>query len=157
VAKKRAGYAAFGMRLSPFLLARGISGRRERLGGAAARLVQGNSARLRQGRRDLEALAARHDIAAVARIVARRRERFEQVARLLRSYSYEAVLDRGFALVVGPTGEAVRSPAQVRTGDPLAIRLSAGEIGAVVSGPGKPKSRRSLPRRVPHPDQGLLF
>jgi exodeoxyribonuclease VII large subunit len=157
VAKKRAAYAGVGVRLSHALLTRGIVRSRERLGMMATRIAQDRSGRLRAWRRDLGRLAARHDIASVRRIVAGQRQRFEDLSRLLRSYSYEAVLDRGFALVVGPAGDAIRSPAQVSLGDLLAIRLATGEIGATVTGPGKPKSRRSLPRRGPDPNQGRLF
>jgi len=157
VGKKRAGYEAVGTRLSPFLLDRGLSHRRERLALASARLTQANAARLRDWRRGYRQLSARHDIAAVDRIVASWRQRFEQTARLMHSYSYEGVLDRGFALVVGPSGEAVRSAAQVSTGDPLSIRVAKGEIGAIVSGAGMPKSRRSLPRKRVDPNQGTLI
>jgi exodeoxyribonuclease VII large subunit len=157
VMKKRSGYEASGRRLSPHLLARLVERRREHIGAARDRLRLVHAAAVRDALRSFRAVAGRHDIASVARIVTRQRQRLTEVGRLLQSYSYEAVLDRGFALVVGATGEAVRSAAQVSTGDPLTIRVSKGEIGAIVSGPGKPKSRRSLPRRVPHPDQGTLL
>jgi exodeoxyribonuclease VII large subunit len=157
VAKKRSSYTACGNRLSPILLGRSVAQRRERLGMLVGRIAVAETATMRGARRALQSVANRHDIGLVARILTRRRERFDQLSRLLHSYSYEAVLERGFALVVGPTGEAVRSPGQVRTADPLTIRLAKGEIGAIVSGPGMPKSRRSLPRRGPHPDQGTLL
>jgi exodeoxyribonuclease VII large subunit len=157
VSKKRAGHAAIAGRLTPFLLARGVSQRRERLAATAGRLAQGRAASLRTARRELSRTSVRHDIASVERLISQQRERFEQLSRLLHSYSYEAVLDRGFALVVGPSGEAVRSPSEVALGDPLTIRVATGEIGAMVSGPGKPKSRRSLPRRRHDPDQGVLI
>jgi exonuclease VII large subunit len=67
------------------------------------------------------------------------------------------VLDRGFALVVGPGGATVRSAGQVKTGDALMIRVSEGDFGATVSGPGGPKSRRSLPRRSVGGEQGELL
>ena len=156
VAVKRTGYGAVAVRLSPTLLERALLDRRGRLDLLGTRTRNANAASLRERARAFAALRARHDVEAVTRIVTRQGERFAQVARLLHSYSYEAVLDRGFALVVGPRGDAVRSPDQVRTGDALAIRLAKGELGAIVAGPGKPKSRRSLPR-APHPDQGKLF
>ena len=157
VAKKSAAWRGTARRLSPILLERGSQLGRETVGAVYGRLRQANSVSLRNARRDVGRASARHDIVSVLRIVMREGGRLEQVARLLRSYSYEAVLDRGFALVVGPTGEAVRSPMQVSTGDPLTIRVAKGEIGAMVSGPGRAKTRRSLPRRAPHPDQGKLL
>jgi exodeoxyribonuclease VII large subunit len=157
VARKRSAFAAVSARSSPELLRRVVERRAERVDAASQRLRLAHGTALRGSMLAFRAAASRHDIAGVERIVARGRERFEQLGRLLHSYSYEAVLERGYALVVGPNGEAVRSAGQVSTGDPLTIRVAQGEIGALVSGPGKPKSRRSLPRRGPHPDQGLLI
>ncbi len=157
VAKKRTAYQAYGVRLTPPLLTRSFALRRERLGGLAGRARQANVAMVRQARRAFDALAPRHDVAGVARYLERQRQRFDQSARLMRSYSYEAVLDRGYALVVGPAGDAVRDADQVRTGDPLMIRVAKGDFGATVSGPGRPKSRRSLPRKKPAEGQGKLL
>jgi exodeoxyribonuclease VII large subunit len=157
VAKKREAYRASAARLTPALLARGFALRRERVTAAAARARQANVTAFRQARSRLAALAPRHDIASVTRILTRQRQRVDQYGRLLRAYSYEAVLDRGFALVVGPEGVTVRSADQVKTGDPLMIRVAKGDFGATVSGPGRPKSRRSLPRRQPAEGQGKLL
>jgi exodeoxyribonuclease VII large subunit len=142
VAKKRAAFANTRLRLSPPLLLRTIAVRRERLGTFSGRARQAGSHRLRESGRAFRALAPRHDVAGVDRIVARQRQRFEQYARLLRSYSYEAVLDRGFALVRDAAGEPVRSPEQVAAGDALAIRVAKGEISAIVS-----DSRSKTPRK----------
>jgi exodeoxyribonuclease VII large subunit len=157
VGKKRTSFAIAGERLSPPLLARGLLPRRERVHALHGRALAAAAAALRHARQGFVHAAGRHQIDSVARIAARARQRLEQADRLLHSYSYEAVLERGFALVVGAAGDAVRAPADVRTGDALSIRLAKGEIGAVVSGPGMPKSRRSLPRRRDNPDQGKLL
>jgi exodeoxyribonuclease VII large subunit len=157
VSKKRAACSASASRLTPSLLMRGFALRRERVTGLAGRARQANAGALRHARSRLATIAPRHDIASVVRIVARQRQRTEQFGRLLRAFSYEAVLDRGFALVVGPTGAAVRSADQVKTGDPLMIRVAEGDFGATVSGPGRPKSRRSLPRRSAGDGQGELL
>ncbi len=157
VSKKRAEYLVCEVRHTPSLLLRGFSLRRERVTVLAGRMRQANAGTLRNASDRLAALAPRHDIAAVTRIVIRQRQRTEQYGRLLRAFSYEAVLDRGFALVVGPGGATVRSAAQVKTGDALMIRVKEGDFGATVSGPGQPKSRRSLPRRVPVQGQEKLL
>jgi exodeoxyribonuclease VII large subunit len=157
VAAKRQGYAASGLRLSPLLLHRAIAHKREWLGARAARIAQAGGAVLQEARRNSVRIGARLDIDLVARILARQRQRTDQYGRLLRAFSYEAVLDRGFALVVGPGGATVRSANQVKTGDALMIRVAEGDFGATVSGPGGPKSRRSLPRRSPGEGQGKLL
>jgi exodeoxyribonuclease VII large subunit len=157
VSVKRKGYDGFAPRLAPQLLDRAFARSRERLGLLGGRASAARGAALRDAKRRYHVTAARHDIDSVARLVARQRQRLEQGGRLLRSYSYEAVLDRGYALVIGPGGEAVRSADQVSTGDPLMIRVASGDFGATVSGPGRPKSRRSLPRSSVRPEQGKLF
>ncbi|MGH6925136.1 MAG: exodeoxyribonuclease VII large subunit [Propylenella sp.] len=157
VATKRQSYAGSAGRLSPFLLRRTIAHKRELLGARAGRIALASAALVQDARRATSRIAARLDIESVARIVLRQRQRTEQFGRLLRAFSYEAVLDRGYALVVGPGGATVRSADQVRTGDPLMIRVAEGDFGATVSGPGRPKSRRSLPRRTAGEGQGELL
>lgn len=157
VIAKRKGYSAFGLRLASRLLDRVFARGRERLSLLGGRARQANAGGLRDARRSFDAAGLRHDIDSVARLVARQRQRLDQYGRLLRSYSYEAVLDRGYALVIGPGGDAVRSADQVSTGDPLMIRVAAGDFGATVSGPGRPKSRRSLPRSSTRSEQGELL
>jgi exodeoxyribonuclease VII large subunit len=155
VAKKRADYRGMGFRLSPALLTRAQAQRRERLAAGAGRLAAALVAALRQTRRDLDRNAARLDPACVERIASRWRERVAQAARLLHSYSYEAVLERGFALVLDAAGRTVRSAAQVASGDTLAIRLAEGEIGATVTG--ERRARRGERRSAATLGQGSLF
>jgi exodeoxyribonuclease VII large subunit len=119
--------------------------------------MQAANAALTHARRDLRRIAPRHDIAVVARIVARERQRFGQIERLLRSYSYEAVLERGFALVLDAAGAPVKSPAQVAVGDTLAVRVAEGDFGVAVTGPSA-RPRRATSRRNRTPDeQGSLL
>lgn len=54
------------------------------------------------------------------------------LAARLDSLSPLGVLGRGYALVFGPDGRAVRSASEVGIGDPLKIRVSRGEIHAKV-------------------------
>lgn len=157
VAKKRASFQAAGTRLTRELLGRGFALRRERAAGLFGRMRQAYAASERHAQSRLAALAPRLTLEALLRIVANRRQRTAQGGRLLHAYSYEAVLERGFALVVGPGGVTVRDANQVKTGDALMIRVSEGDFGATVSGPGRPKSRRSLPRKRAPEGQGKLL
>jgi exodeoxyribonuclease VII large subunit len=59
--------------------------------------------------------------------------RLRVLAGRLDSLSPLMVLGRGYALVFGPDGRAVRSPDEVGVGDELKIRVSAGEIQATVA------------------------
>jgi exodeoxyribonuclease VII large subunit len=157
VARKRQLFAAPLSRLSPLLLSRSQARRRERLSATIDRLAAARTGQQRQFQRDLLRLGNRLDVASLHRIALRNRERLEQAARLLRSYSYEAVLDRGFALVTDRHGKAVRSTAQVATGDPLLIQVAKGEIGAIVSAGGHLRSRRARRMAQSGGEQGSLF
>ncbi len=159
VAKKRAAFSACAQRLSADLLARAQQQRRERLHASLARLGAAETGIVRQARRDLARTAKRLDVACLDRIRRRHAERLEQRARLLVSYSYQGVLDRGYALVLDADGRTIRSPDAVAAGDPLTVKVAEGSFGATVSGGGMAKRKRApLPRPPRSPgDQGSLL
>ena len=57
----------------------------------------------------------------------------DQAAKLLESYSFHSVLNRGFALVRDQDGQPVLAAAGTRTGDALQIEFADGRIGARVT------------------------
>ena len=57
----------------------------------------------------------------------------DQAGKLLESYSFHSVLNRGFALVRDQDGHPVLSAAATRAGDALAIEFADGHIGARVT------------------------
>ena len=59
--------------------------------------------------------------------------RFENVKALLESYSYERVLDRGFALLTDAKARTVASVQHVKKGENINIRLADGSLGAEVT------------------------
>jgi exodeoxyribonuclease VII large subunit len=60
-----------------------------------------------------------------------------------------ATLDRGYAVVQGPGGVVVRSPADVAVGAELRLRLAAGDLAATATGPWPPTSPRARrPRKA---------
>jgi exodeoxyribonuclease VII large subunit len=66
----------------------------------------------------------------------RHKDRYGHICRLFQTLretaSPDAILAKGFALVIDAGGQAVRSPDAVSPGDPLTIRLAEGRIAAVV-------------------------
>ena len=155
---------ASALRLSPAMLARAEAQRRERLAATMLRLATAHRASLRQSGRDLARIGARLDVAALSRIAARHKERYEQTARLfqtlLDSSSPEAILAKGYALVLKVSGRPVRSPAEVAAGDPLTIKVAEGEIGAraTLAGLQRPKRTSRLELlKIAKADQGTLF
>ncbi len=82
----------------------------------------------------------------------RKRGRFDALAKLAGTLSYQAVLARGFALVRGPDGKPLRLAAAVLPGERIAVEFADGVVGAVADGPaadGVPASPRSEPRPGP--------
>ena len=82
--------------------------------------------RIDAGARDLRR-AYRDELAGRTKSVA-------HLGQLLESYSYERVLDRGFALVTAADGGTVTSVAALRPGDDVNIRLKDGSTGARIAG-----------------------
>ncbi len=147
VAKKRERYTAIAARHRPAILHRAHALRRERVMHTMARMASAHGSVVRQARRDSLRTAARHDVASLTRVVARHRERYVQVARLFQTLretvSPDAILSRGFAIVLDSSGGTVRSPEQVATGDPLLIKVAQGAITAAVTVGLKGKTKRS--------------
>ena len=61
--------------------------------------------------------------------------RLEETGKLLTSYSYENVLERGFALVHGPKGKPVRNSRETAPGQALTVEFAGKDyLGVTVSG-----------------------
>ncbi|MCC0026475.1 MAG: exodeoxyribonuclease VII large subunit [Zhengella sp.] len=128
------------------------------------------SARLRPGLLETRVAQARRDQtrleAALPRLAARmleqRSERLSQAGRLLKSFSYQGTLERGFALVRDAEGRPVSRAAAIRSGDALAIEFFDGQIRAGALGPvggdkERPRKRKETPVIPPAKRQGELF
>jgi len=64
----------------------------------------------------------------------------DQAAKLLESYSFHSVLNRGFALVRDQDGQPVLAAAGTSTGQTITIEFNDGRVGArVTDGAGAPK------------------
>lgn len=95
--------------------------------------------RLRHPRELIEAKGAmlasesRAFAAAAAKILSDRNLRFAHVAALLESFSYERVLDRGFALVRDAAGAPVTAAAALHAGQDVTVRFSRDEADARIT------------------------
>ncbi|MGQ7793836.1 exodeoxyribonuclease VII large subunit [Faunimonas sp. B44] len=173
VAVKRRHFDAVAARVAPALLERGCARAAERLSAASGRLATAFRGRLRQERRDFARIAPRLSPACLARIAQAKRERLAQAARLLNSVSYEAVLARGFALVLDGDAKPIRRAADIAGGQALRLRFSDGSVGATADGPvpaegpagtepARPRPSAPAPARKPRDKaapagQGRLF
>jgi exodeoxyribonuclease VII large subunit len=160
VAKKRERYVAVGARVTPMILRRSHEQRRERLKQTMQRVALAHGNLIRIERRDLTRLGERHNVATLDRAIARHRERYMQVARLFQTLretvSPDAILARGFAIVLDPSGGTVRSPEQVATGDPLLIKVAQGSVTATVTAGLKGKRRSTRGVRSSDDQESLL-
>ncbi|MBK75393.1 MAG: exodeoxyribonuclease VII large subunit [Henriciella sp.] len=104
---------------------------------------------------------------ALQRLIDTQRQQLTAQGNLLRTLSYQATLERGFAVVRDSKGKVLRSAAAASPGDKLQIMLGDGEIGADVAGksataqpvkptPAKPQ-RAANSEKKDEPPQGDLF
>jgi exodeoxyribonuclease VII large subunit len=155
-------------RLSPRLLQTMVERRRERLDGVNLRLgtalktyrdTQLN--RVSRARERVTTLGERSKRAALA-LIATREARLDRSYQLLRAFSYQSVLERGFALVRDGGGHPLRSAAAVQPGMPLDIEFSDGCVGATAQSvrnvgeatPAKPGIPASWKPRKPKSSSG---
>ncbi|MCX7363146.1 MAG: exodeoxyribonuclease VII large subunit [Alphaproteobacteria bacterium] len=83
----------------------------------------------------------------------------DQAAKLLESYSFHSVLNRGFALVRDQDGQPVLAASGTRAGDTIGIEFADGRIGARVteSTAATPRPPASPRRREDGGNQGSLL
>ena len=132
----------------------GIDRRRAQLMVLSGRLV-GPAGRIADGRGRLAA-ESRMLSRAITTALSERRSRLTGAAALLESYSYQRVLDRGFALVYDRTPALVTTARGLRPGQGLDIRLADGSVAVVVDRPDGPRPARRTGAKD-DPDQGGLF
>jgi exodeoxyribonuclease VII large subunit len=127
----------------------GLRHAEERLGAALQGLIRERVQRLALARLEPRLLED---------LLARLKDRFEGLTRLLESLSYEQVLKRGFVLVRDAAGHAVVSAAAVAPGAALDLEFADGRLA--VTADGEPSGERPRPggRRAGGPkNQGSLW
>jgi exodeoxyribonuclease VII large subunit len=109
-----------------------VSGGRQKLQQYEIRLrAQHPRVRLQHLRESMGVHKARIGTATAGRIQ-HERDLLVGAARRLDALSPLGVLDRGYSIVLGPKGKAIRKPSDVRTGDELDVRLRKGSVKAQV-------------------------
>ena len=120
-----------------------------RLGPALKSRIHTETAKLERDRLKLEQAASR--LAAIwPRTLSDRQKHLDQLGKLLKSYSYEDVLERGFAVVKDAQGHAVTRADQARAGAHLSLLFAQDqEVGVTVDGtpPPKPAAAKKPDRR----------
>ena len=71
----------------------------------------------------------------------------DQLGKLLESYSFHSVLNRGFALVRDQDGHPIMTAAETHAGDAIAIEFADGRVGARVTEGAAVAPRAATPPR----------
>jgi len=128
-----------------------------RLSNAAQRLrpepIERNAARQSQS---LSQITARTE-QAILRKLQQDKQRLAKAAQLLDAYSYQGVLERGYALVQNDAGDVVRSKDKVKSGEGVTLTFADGKREAVIDGATTKKIAKVSPKKAPATPQGDLF
>jgi exodeoxyribonuclease VII large subunit len=95
-------------------------------------LRQDPAARLRDNGRELENLRGRLSAISLA-IASHRATQLDRAVSKLQALSPVHVLERGYALVYGPTGKLLRASTEIQPGEQITARLHRGSLGATVT------------------------
>jgi exodeoxyribonuclease VII large subunit len=163
-------------RLSPQLLRTNVERRRVRLDactqrlGTALKTYRETQLNRVSRARDRVTVLGERSHRAIAALMTVRTTQLERSHQLLRAFSYQSVLSRGFALVRDNAGHPLRSAMAVSAGARLDIEFADGRVGAVADGsapmeraqPASPLKPAAKPRKAGSggsggSNQGSLF
>ncbi|WP_375637105.1 MULTISPECIES: exodeoxyribonuclease VII large subunit [unclassified Bartonella] len=130
--KKRFSFHALGVRLSPRLL---------------------NSEKEQRNTKEYTARLQR----AFVRSVEKQRAGLEVVSRLLRSTSYQNILERGFVLALGKDHKPIKRLVQFPETGQINLRFFDGDISVATQEPISAKRSKHKQIKSPSDDQGTLF
>ena len=139
-------------------LGRLLDGPKNRLGMVSARLrpepIKQSAARQAQ---TLAQVSGRTE-QAIKRKLEQDSRRLAKAAQLLDAYSYQGVLERGYALVQNKAGDVVRSKDKVKAGEGVTLTFADGKRKAVMDGAATKITAKAKPKKViPATPQGDLF
>lgn len=125
----------------------------QKLDDLAARMQRGLIDRSARGRESLARLRLSPSV--LVRNLREGSARLDGLARMMRSLDPDAVLQRGYARILGPAG-TITDKAVAEKEAALTIKFRDGEL-AVTSGDASPRSPRPAPQKKPSPRQDDLF
>ena len=98
---------------------------------------------------------------ALKRLIETESRRLDRAGKLLDAYSYQGVLDRGYALVRDEAGTVIRAKSATSSGQAVRLTFKDGDVGAVIDGKTavktKPKPKRKSASQKPDKKQADLF
>lgn len=154
---KRAAFEKVAVRLSSRGLSAAMERNRDRLSNSIRRVDAACRNNLALKRNRFGEVDRRAPTAFVMP-VQKARQRLDQAGRLLKTFDYETVLERGFAIVRDGDGALVSKAASLSAGDLLTLQFSDGEQDAIASGGGGSKPKAAKPAKpATGTKQGDLF
>ncbi len=102
--------------------------------GAMQRPVMRDPLSMVTSRREIITALRTRSLRAGQHLIAIGREEINQLSAQVRTLSPQATLDRGYAVVQSSDGSVLRSPTQIKKGDPLTLRLAHGVAMATADG-----------------------
>ena len=111
-----------------------LSNPRQRFDLAAARLRPDALVRDIARKNDSVQNAGREVVLSMGRLLQKSRDRLAGAGKLLEAYSYQGVLERGYALVSDADGKVVRKGKPLKSGQAVSLTFSDGKRGAVIDG-----------------------
>lgn len=184
--KKRGEFDGAARQLSPRLLEQRFREKRREISVLSARLPRGLAILIRDRRAYFERRSVRLSIEQTARLAERGRQHLQQLDRrqiqavkllldrakrrrdeqwrLLNGLSHTSILERGFAIVLDPSGTPIKRASGIAAGDDLTLRFQDGDIQALAKDgdakPAQPKIEKPAAIKktpVPGGSQGSLF
>ena len=128
-------------------LARLIEQPKQRLSAVMARLRPGLITQGSKHKSDRVGQLSRSAEQAIKRKLERDTNRLVRAGKLLDAYSYQGVLERGFALVRDEAGQVVRSKETSQAGKAVTLTFADGDRGAVIDG--SPQMTIKPPQKKP--------
>ncbi len=122
-----------------------LAGPRQRFDLAAARLRPDALVRDISRKNDNLQNAGREAVRSMTRYMQKSRDQLASAGKLLGAYSYQGVLERGYALVSDADGKVVRKGGLLKSGQAVHLTFSDAKRGAVIDG--KPKRSTKKPKR----------
>ncbi|NNC38570.1 MAG: exodeoxyribonuclease VII large subunit [Acidimicrobiales bacterium] len=96
---------------------------------------------------------AKNAARSIGRGLERRQEGLVRAGKLLEAYSYQGVLERGFALVTDERGKVVRKGKALKAGQAINLEFSDGKRGAVINGTAGQPPRKAAKKSPKKPDE----
>lgn len=101
-----------------------------------------------EGKRRILQQETRTANSAIQNTLQKQKDRLSRAGKLLDAYSYQGVLERGYALVQNKGGDVVRSKAAVKAGEGVTLTFADGSRGAVIDGKAQPQTAKRKPKKT---------